>query len=76
MTHYRILDKQCQFNTKLRIEKYEQGKHPSYFTKEEYEEAKCNLEFTQFLNQISIEDCHKKGVKFERIFKVVKHLTR
>ena len=75
MKNYRILNKTEKYNHKLWIEKYEKGEY-RFWTKEEYEEAKCNLEFTQFLNQISIEDCHKKGVKFERIFKVVKHLTR
>jgi|TARA_S200002703_G_C3772128_1_gene237728 hypothetical protein len=78
MKKYKILSKGLAelHNTKLRVERYEQGKHPSYFTKEDYEIAKSNLEFIEFLNQITIEDCQKKGVKFERIFKVVKDLTR
>ena len=78
MQNYKILSKGlAEFhNAKLRVERYEQGKHPSYFTEEDYEVTKSNLEFIEFLNQITIEDCQKKGVKFERIFKVVKHLTR
>lgn len=75
MTNYRILDKTSLHNHKLWIDRYEKGKYPSW-TKEQYEEAKCNLEFTQFLNKINIEDCEKKGVSFERVYKVFKHLTR
>ena len=75
MTHYRILNKTSQYNHKLWIERYEKGDYPGW-TKEQYEEAKCNLEFTQFLNQITIEDCEKKGVSFERVFKVYDQLTK
>lgn len=75
MENYRILGKTSLHNHKLWIDKYEKGEH-RFWTKEEYEEAKCNLEFMEFLNQITIEDCQKKGVKFERICKVVKYLTR
>ena len=75
MKHYRILGKTSLQNHKLWIDRYEKGDY-RFWTKEQYEEAKCNLEFTQFLNQITIEDCEKKGVEFERVYKVFKHLTR
>ena len=77
MENYRILKKELAeiHNTKIDVERYERG-DMVIWSKEDYEVAKSNLEFIQFLNQISIEDCQKKGVKFERIFKLVKHLTR
>lgn len=77
MKKYKILSKGlCDIhNIKIDIERYEKG-DMVIWSKDDYEVAKSNLEFAQFLNQITIEDCEKKGVKFERIFKVVKHLTR
>ena len=75
MKNYKILSKVETSNTELWINLYEEGKYPSW-TKEDHEVAKCNLQFTNLLLQINMEDCENKGVEFDRVFKVFKHLSR